>query len=105
MLWAYIRLPYPFEIYGTLWILLIAFITNGIPLGVRLACGGWYRSATSWKKAHGARRQLALRLSHHHAEAHGAGVSRRHADTICHLYPLHSVRLFCFTATAPNCFP
>ena len=40
MLWAYIRLPYPFEIYGTLWILLIAFITNGIPLGVRLACGG-----------------------------------------------------------------
>jgi len=40
MLWAYIRLPYPFEIYGTLWILLIAFITNGIPLGVRLANGG-----------------------------------------------------------------
>jgi iron(III) transport system permease protein len=40
MLWAYIRLPYPFEIYGTLWILLIAFMTNGIPLGVRLACGG-----------------------------------------------------------------
>jgi len=40
MLWAYIRLPYPFEIYGTLWILLVAFITNGIPLGVRLACGG-----------------------------------------------------------------
>jgi len=40
MLWAYIRLPYPFEIYGTLWILLIAFVTNGIPLGVRLACGG-----------------------------------------------------------------
>ena len=40
MLWAYIRLPYPFEIYGTLWILLIAFITHGIPLGVRLACGG-----------------------------------------------------------------
>jgi iron(III) transport system permease protein len=40
MLWAYIRLPYPLEIYGTLWILLIAFITNGIPLGVRLANGG-----------------------------------------------------------------
>lgn len=40
MLWAYIRLPYPFEIYGTLWILLLAFVTNGIPLGVRLACGG-----------------------------------------------------------------
>ncbi len=40
MLWAHIRLAYPFEIYGTLWILLIAFITNGIPLGVRLANGG-----------------------------------------------------------------
>jgi iron(III) transport system permease protein len=40
MLWAYIRLPYPFEVYGTLWILLIAFVTNGIPLGVRLANGG-----------------------------------------------------------------
>jgi iron(III) transport system permease protein len=40
MLWAYIRLPYPFEIYGTLWILFLAFLTNGLPLGVRLACGG-----------------------------------------------------------------
>jgi iron(III) transport system permease protein len=40
MLWAYIRLPYPFEVYGTLWLLLIAFVTSGIPLGVRLATGG-----------------------------------------------------------------
>jgi iron(III) transport system permease protein len=40
MLWAYIRLPYPLEIYGTLWILFVAFMTNGIPLGVRLASGG-----------------------------------------------------------------
>ncbi|MGH7847324.1 MAG: ABC transporter permease [Candidatus Binatia bacterium] len=40
MLWAYIRLPYPIEIYGTLGILFVAFVTNGLPLGVRLASGG-----------------------------------------------------------------
>ena len=40
MLWAYIRLPYPLDIYGTVWILFLAFMTNGIPLGVRVASGG-----------------------------------------------------------------
>jgi iron(III) transport system permease protein len=37
MLWAYIRLPIP--IYGTIWILFVAYITNGLPLGVRVMSG------------------------------------------------------------------
>jgi len=70
MLWAYIRLPYPFELYGTLGILLVAFVTSGIPLGVRLASGGlmqigaeleesaWVHGA-SWLQAF---RTITLRL-------------------------------------------
>jgi iron(III) transport system permease protein len=37
ILWAYIRFPIP--LYGTVALLMIAFITNGLPLGVRLMAG------------------------------------------------------------------
>ena len=37
ILWAYIRFPIP--LYGTIALLMIAFITNGLPLGVRLMAG------------------------------------------------------------------
>jgi iron(III) transport system permease protein len=37
MLWAYIRFPIP--IYGTVFLLGVAFLTSGIPLGVRLMSG------------------------------------------------------------------
>jgi len=37
MLWAYIRLPVP--IYGTIWVLLLAYVTFGLPLGVRSMSG------------------------------------------------------------------
>jgi iron(III) transport system permease protein len=37
MLWAYITLPFP--LYGTLFLLVIVFITVGLPIGVRLMSG------------------------------------------------------------------
>jgi iron(III) transport system permease protein len=37
ILWAYIRFPIP--LYGTMALLMIAFVTNGLPLGVRLMAG------------------------------------------------------------------
>jgi iron(III) transport system permease protein len=37
MLWAYITLPFP--LYGTLFLLVIVFVTIGIPIGVRLMSG------------------------------------------------------------------
>jgi iron(III) transport system permease protein len=37
MLWAYITLPFP--LYGTLVLLVIVFVTTGLPLGVRLMSG------------------------------------------------------------------
>lgn len=40
MLWAYIALPLPFPLYGSLALLVIAFITAGLPIGVRLMAGG-----------------------------------------------------------------
>jgi iron(III) transport system permease protein len=37
MLWAYTTLPVP--LYGTLWLLIIVFVTVGLPIGVRLMTG------------------------------------------------------------------
>ncbi|HVR88299.1 MAG TPA: iron ABC transporter permease [Candidatus Limnocylindria bacterium] len=37
MLWAYIRLPIP--IYGTIWVLLLAYVTFGLPLASRTMSG------------------------------------------------------------------
>lgn len=39
MLWAYILLPGPVVLYGTFWILLIAYLTLGLPIGVRSMAG------------------------------------------------------------------
>lgn len=39
MLWAYILLPGPIVLYGTFWILLIAYLTLGLPIGVRSMAG------------------------------------------------------------------
>ena len=39
LLWAYIALPLPFTLYGTLALLVIAFVTGGLPLGTRLMAG------------------------------------------------------------------
>jgi iron(III) transport system permease protein len=37
MLWAYTTVPVP--LYGTLWLLIIVFVTVGLPIGVRLMTG------------------------------------------------------------------
>ncbi|MGE5306371.1 MAG: ABC transporter permease, partial [Alphaproteobacteria bacterium] len=39
LLWAYILLPGPIVLYGTIWILLIAYLTIGLPIGVRSMSG------------------------------------------------------------------
>jgi iron(III) transport system permease protein len=39
ILWAYILLPSPIMLYGTIWILLIAYLTIGLPIGVRSMSG------------------------------------------------------------------
>jgi iron(III) transport system permease protein len=60
LMWLYLTLPVP--VYGTLWILGIAFVTRFIPYGVRLAYAGFsqlhaeleeaaYMSGSTWAKA------------------------------------------------------
>jgi iron(III) transport system permease protein len=39
MLWAYLTLPGLWILYGSLWILLVAYIIKGLPLGVRALSG------------------------------------------------------------------
>ena len=39
MLWGYILLPEPFNFYGTKWILLLAYVTIGLPLATRSMSG------------------------------------------------------------------
>ncbi|MBI2988450.1 MAG: iron ABC transporter permease [Deltaproteobacteria bacterium] len=51
MLWAYIYLPDPFNLYGTAWLLIIAFITSGLPLGVRLLAGALVQIHPSLEQA------------------------------------------------------
>ena len=59
LMWLYLSLPLP--VYGTLWILLIAYVTRFIPYGVRLAYAGFtqlhpeleeaaYLSGSNWAK-------------------------------------------------------
>ena len=59
LMWLYLALPLP--IYGTLWILIIAYVTRFIPYGVRLAYSGFsqlhpeleeaaYLSGSGWGK-------------------------------------------------------
>jgi iron(III) transport system permease protein len=37
LLWSYVRFPLP--IYGTVWVLLLAYVTYGLPIGVRVMSG------------------------------------------------------------------
>lgn len=39
MLWAYISIPGIKELYGSVWLLVLVFLTTGLPLGVRLMSG------------------------------------------------------------------
>jgi iron(III) transport system permease protein len=39
MLWAYISVPGLKDLYGSLWLLVLVFLTTGLPLGVRLMSG------------------------------------------------------------------
>ena len=39
MLWAYLMIPGLSIFYGTIWILLIAYLIKGLPLGVRALSG------------------------------------------------------------------
>lgn len=39
MLWAYVSLPGPVQLYGTLWLLIVALVTTTLPLSVRLMIG------------------------------------------------------------------
>jgi len=44
-LWAYALLPGPIQLYGTLWALLVAYITLGTPLAVRTMSGAFAQLA------------------------------------------------------------
>jgi iron(III) transport system permease protein len=39
MLWAYISVPGLKDLYGSIWLLVLVFLTTGLPLGVRLMSG------------------------------------------------------------------
>ncbi len=72
LLWAWINLPIP--IYGTLWLLGIAYITVFLPLGMRTLAGGDAagRPQPGGMRA-GLRRALAAPHAHHHHAAAAAG--------------------------------
>ena len=44
-LWAYALLPGPIQLYGTLWALLVAYVTLGTPLAVRTMAGAFSQLA------------------------------------------------------------
>ena len=39
LLWVYLQLPLPVTLYGTLYLLVVVFLTRGFPLGVRTTNG------------------------------------------------------------------
>jgi iron(III) transport system permease protein len=49
MLWAYVSPP--FMLYGTLWILLLAYITHYLPYGVRTITGSLRQLSTEFEQA------------------------------------------------------
>src|SRR5262249_58985960 len=49
LLWAYIYLPVP--IYGTIWMLLIAYIAHYIPFGVRATSSGLLQVSTELEES------------------------------------------------------
>jgi iron(III) transport system permease protein len=57
LLWAYAFLPGPLQLYGTLWALLIAYVTLGTPLAVRTMSGAFAQLAQDLEecsRVHGA---------------------------------------------------
>lgn len=57
LLWAYAFLPGPIQLYGTLWALLIAYISLGTPLAVRTMAGAFAQLALDLEecsRVHGA---------------------------------------------------
>ena len=49
MLWAYLHEP--FVLYGTLWILLVAYVTHYLPYGVRTISGSFRQLSTDFERA------------------------------------------------------
>ncbi len=47
MMWAWLVFPIP--VYGTIWILLIAYLTVFLPLGVRAISGVLVSSTRAWR--------------------------------------------------------
>jgi iron(III) transport system permease protein len=57
LLWAYALLPGPIQLYGTLWALLVAYVTLGTPLSVRTMSGAFSQLANDLEECsriHGA---------------------------------------------------
>ena len=73
MLWAWLVFPIP--IYGTLWLLLIAYLTVFLPLGVRTISGVILQIDTSLEESRpDVRRRLGLPPAHRHHAAALAGL-------------------------------
>src|SRR5258708_33219540 len=49
MLWAYLHEP--FVLYGTLWILLVAYVTHYLPFGVRTITGSFRQLSPDFVRA------------------------------------------------------
>ena len=73
MMWAWLVFPIP--IYGTIWILLIAYLTVFLPLGVRTISGVIMHSTRVSTSAGSVRRVLGLPPAHHHRAAAAAGAA------------------------------
>ena len=57
LLWAYAPMPGPIQLYGTLWALLVAYVTLGTPLSVRTMSGAFSQLANDLEECsriHGA---------------------------------------------------
>lgn len=63
MLWGYILLPGPLNLYGTPWILLVAYMTSGLPLATRVMTGTIVQISHDLEESsrvHGASRGVTL---------------------------------------------
>jgi iron(III) transport system permease protein len=63
-LWAYALLPGPIQLYGTLWALLVAYVSLGTPLAVRTMAGAFSELAHDLEecsRVHGAARWTTFR--------------------------------------------
>jgi iron(III) transport system permease protein len=70
VLWAYLNPP--FVLYGTLWILLVAYVTHYLPYGVRTVTGSFRQISIEFERAAavcGAGRVTGFRISRHSVPA------------------------------------